>query len=226
MRCRLVVIIFCFGWLTACINRQGAADDTQQPASAPPVREDSIAGAGKGTPQQVAALPARADTAAARSNISPDTTGDEQKFRIALAVLQQAVKKNDTVMIKKCIRFPLQTCLQWTNEDLKTTQVDKAAGKVAFYEFSEYYPNIFHAAVKRLLPKAGESALQEIDEKMNEDYYNTLRQGTDKGSKLYEVYEQYPEKSGHAESFFAFVFGRIAGEYKVVAYYAKWPVKG
>jgi hypothetical protein len=210
MRRSLPVIAFCgavlmTGWLAACQEGHKPADQIQQP---------------------VAALPVLSDTVISAGNVSPDTTGDEQKFRIALAVLQQAVKKNDEEQIKKCIHFPLQTSLQWTNEDLKNTQVDKTAGKVGFNEFKEYYPNIFHAAVRQLLPKAGEDNLQEIDEKMNEDYYNTLRQGTDKGSKLYEVYEQYPEKNGHAESFFAFVFGRIAGEYKVVAYYAKWPVKG
>ncbi|SHL17550.1 hypothetical protein SAMN05444266_102314 [Chitinophaga jiangningensis] len=210
MRRSLPILIFgsvvlMIVWLAACMEGQKPAKQVQQPP---------------------ATVPARAVTDSSGGNISLDTTGDERKFRIALAVLQQAVKKNDEAQIKKCICFPLQTSLQWTNEELKTAQVDKTAGKVGFHEFSEYYPNIFHAAVKRLLPKAGEDNLQEIDEMMNEDYYNTLRQGTDKGSKLYEVYEQYPEKNGHAESFFAFVFGRVAGEYKVVAYYAKWPVKG
>ncbi|WP_291911106.1 hypothetical protein [Chitinophaga sp. CB10] len=179
-----------------------------------------------GIKQPVAALPERADTANSSTKSSPDTTQDEQLFRKALAAFQQAVKKNDREQVKKCIRFPLQTALQWSNEDLKGMQIDKTAGRVGFNEFNDYYSDIFHAAVRRLLPAAGEEALQEIDDRMNEDYYNTLRQGTDKGSKLYEVYEQYPEKNGHAESFFAFVFARCAGEYKVVAYYGKWPVKG
>ncbi|RAJ88084.1 hypothetical protein CLV59_101849 [Chitinophaga dinghuensis] len=162
----------------------------------------------------------------AHSDSTPTAKTDEAKFRVAFAVFQQAVKNNDSAAIRKIIHFPLQTAKQWTNEDLKSMEIDKSAGIVHNTEFSEYYSNIFHPAVMRLIPKAGEENLQEIDDKMDEDYYNTLRQGTDKGAKLYEVYEQYPEKNGSSENFFAFVFARIGGEYRVVAYYAKWPVKG
>ncbi|MBV8252585.1 MAG: hypothetical protein JO154_08255 [Chitinophaga sp.] len=168
----------------------------------------------------------RPQVSQSRSNSAATKITDEQQFRIAFTAFQQAVKDNNEDEIRKIIHFPLQTAKQWTNDDLKTMEIDKSAGEVHNTEFKEYYPTIFHAAVRRLIPKAGEENLQEIDDKMDEDYYNTLRQGTDKDAKLYEVYEQYPEKNGSSEDFFAFVFARIGGEYRVVAYYAKWPIKG
>ncbi len=121
--------------------------------------------------------------------------------------------------------FPLQTAQQWTNDDLENMQIDRESGKVSRQEFNDYRRHIFNRDVQRLLPDAGEDALSEINEG-GEDYYKTLRKCTDKGSKMYEVYMQYPEKNGGAENYFAFVFGRVSGHYKVIGYYAKWPVKG
>lgn len=172
-------------------------------------------------------LPVQPDSVVQTTGVNPPSVStDEQKFRTDFAAFQQAVQGDNQEMVKSFIRFPLQTGKQWTNEDLKNMEVDKAGGNVGANEFKEYYPKIIHADVKRLLPKAGEDNFSEIDDKIGEDYYKTLQQGTDKDSKLYEVSMQYPEKNGTAESFFTFVFGKVQGEYKVIGYYAKWPVKG
>lgn len=158
--------------------------------------------------------------------VKDTASNDEQNFRGTFEAFRKAVKRNNIDSVKQYIHFPLQTALQWTNDDLESRPVDKSAGLVTYSEFKEYYADIFHADVRRLLPGTVESELQEIDNQTNDDYYKTLQQVTDKGSKLYEAYLQYPEHNGRSESFFAFVFGRINGQYKVVAYYAKWPVKG
>ncbi|MGX5819277.1 hypothetical protein ACWKWU_13825 [Chitinophaga lutea] len=147
------------------------------------------------------------------------TQTDEQTFRKTFSAFQQAVKANDREKVRKFIHFPLQTAPQWTNDD----RPDKKAGLVTADTFTEYYPLIFHPDVRRLLPGAGEEELNEIDAPA-EDYYKTIRAGTDSGSRLYEVYLQYPEPGTHAESYFAVVFGQFSGEYKAVAYYGKWPV--
>ncbi|RPD43286.1 hypothetical protein EG028_03030 [Chitinophaga barathri] len=122
--------------------------------------------------------------------------------------------------------FPLQTAQQWTNQDLRDMAVDKEGGKVSRQEFNSYRENIFNRDVLRLLPDAKEGELSEIDARSPEDYYKLLRKCTDRATKMYEVYMQYPEKNGTAENYFAFVFGRVKGQYKVIGYYAKWPVKG
>lgn len=158
--------------------------------------------------------------------VKDTASNDKQNFRATFDAFRKAVKRNNIDSVKQYIHFPLQTALQWTNDDLESRPVDKSAGLVTYSEFKEYYADIFHADVRRLLPGTVESELQEIDNQTDEDYYKTLQQVTDKGSKLFEAYLQYPERNGRSESFFAFVFGRINGQYKVVAYYAKWPVKG
>lgn len=88
-----------------------------------------------------------------------------------------------------------------------------------------YYEALFHADVKRLLPGTTEDELNEIDLKTDDPYYQALQKLCDANSTLYEAYLQYPLKGRAAASYFAFVFGRIHGKYKVIAYYAQWPVK-
>jgi hypothetical protein len=44
-------------------------------------------------------------------------------------------------------------------------------------------------------------------------------------SKMYEIYFQYPEKNTQSENYFAFVFGKVNGQFKVLSTYSKWPIK-
>ncbi|NIG55697.1 hypothetical protein [Chitinophaga sp. Cy-1792] len=198
------VVVLTFSILTACGSQQQQESKQQLPGTS---------------------LPAQSDSVTPRDKSMADTSGDEQQFRIVLQALQRAVKTNNRDTIRQYLRFPLQTAMQWTNDDVKAGTVDKPGGLVSAADFNKYYNSIFHPDVGRLLPEAGEDNLQEIDADSPEDYYKTLRRVTDKHSHLYEVYQQYPEKNTQAESFFGFVFGRVDGEYKVIAYYGKWPVK-
>lgn len=144
--------------------------------------------------------------------------GDGTLFRQSFHHLQAAVAKHDSLAVESLLYFPLLTSPQWTNDDIKDKTADTTGGEIDQRTFDHYYRQIFHADVCRLLPKAGEANLNVIDRNTKENYYRRLMRRTDPGSALYEVYMQYPE------GFFAFVFGRIAGRYKVVSYYAKWPV--
>ncbi len=230
---RLYITFLCCCLATgtqACHNArspQGAeavpakADTTGTAAGATTVPPASAPSATVQTPAAGRQLAAAA-LAVKQSSADPE----EQAFRRFFAVFQKAVQQDKPGQLEALLYFPLQTAQQWTNEDLKNMDVDKESGKVSRGEFNSYRKNIFTPDVIRLLPKAKEEELSEIDAQSPEDYYRVLRKCTDKATKMYEVYMQYPEKNGTAESYFAFVFGRVDGQYKVIGYYAKWPAKG
>jgi hypothetical protein len=91
-------------------------------------------------------------------------------------------------------------------------------------EFDQYYKDIFHADVIRLAPNFKLKSLMEINSAGKKAY--KVKDGlADKGSKIYELYIQYPENGTAAESFFSFIFAKIKGQYKVIGYYSKWPIK-
>ncbi|WP_343302940.1 hypothetical protein AAHN97_15425 [Chitinophaga niabensis] len=154
-----------------------------------------------------------------------DADKDEKQFHTFFDAFRQAVKQNSKAGLENMLHFPLQTSPKWADEDLKNMDVDKNAGKVSRQEFNQYYKNIFTADVQRMLPKAVEEHLSEIGESNSEDYYRTLRQDIDPHTKMYEVYMQFPEPNTNAETYFAFVCGKVKGKYKIISYYAKWPVK-
>ena len=237
MLSRLYIILFGCGFLLgvhACHNAEGTrsadagndspaavaalvAPDKDSAAAAPAVTP--VAGTGTGSAvssRQQPSVPAELQSSGS----------DEREFRVFFAGFRQAVKQQNDGLLLDMLYFPLQTAQQWTNDDLKNMQIDRESGKVNRQEFNSYRQHIFNRDVRRLLPAADEDALSEIDVGGSEDYYKMLRKCTDKGSKMYEVYMQYPEKNGGAENYFAFVFGRVSGHYKVIGYYAKWPVKG
>lgn len=242
---RLYITFLCCCLVTAtqaCHNSR-----SPQGAAAASVKTDTAAATGVSAAPSITAAPAptpsagttvpasaaaqtsatgRQLSAAALAVKQSSSDPEEQKFRRFFAVFQKAVQQANPGQLATLLYFPLQTAQQWSNEDLKNMDVDKESGKVSRREFNSYHKNIFTPDVIRLLPGAKEEALSEIDAQSPEDYYKVLRQCTDKASKMYEVYMQYPEKNGTAESYFAFVFGRVNGEYKVIGYYAKWPAKG
>jgi hypothetical protein len=161
---------------------------------------------------------ARPGGASAAAALPGGVVSDEILFRQTLHHLQSAVATGDTATIRGLLYFPLLTAPQWTNDDLHDHSADTTGGAIRATDFAKYCGAIFHRDVRRLLPQAGESNLSEIERNTKENYYKRLARQTDPGSHLYELYMQYPD------GYFGFVFGRIAGQYKVVSYYAKWPV--
>ncbi|MRG45528.1 hypothetical protein GFS24_10405 [Chitinophaga sp. SYP-B3965] len=161
-------------------------------------------------------IPATEDTLAQMpgSGAKTSVSTDEQLFKTAFGSFKTAVEQNDEEQVKSKVNFPLPT----SKDDVK-------GGELSARDFHSGYNHIFNADVRRLLPKAGDDNIAEVDTNNQEAYYQQLRQMADKDSKLFEVYTQFPEKNTNAESYFGFVFGKVKGEYKAVGYYSKWPVK-
>ncbi|HMG09390.1 MAG TPA: hypothetical protein VK609_12810 [Mucilaginibacter sp.] len=159
-------------------------------------------------------------------SVSPATAAnDEQKFRAFLKEFKVAAQQKNKKQLAGMLYFPLQTTPQWSNNDLKSTAINPTEGLVAANEYPQYERAIFTAAALRLIPKSTEDDLSEIDATTDENYYKVVAKVTDKGSKLYELQQQYTQSHGK-ETSYGFVFGRINGQYKIISYYSPWPVKG
>lgn len=122
--------------------------------------------------------------------------------------------------MKAIVHFPFYTAKASLADSMLPTDAITAEA------FKKYYPEIFTADVLRLMPAYPLADLTEIDVKTKDPYYRELLKITDPGMPLYEAYRQFPESGTAAESYFGFVFGKIKGDYKLVAYYGKWPVVG
>lgn len=152
-------------------------------------------------------------------NLKAQGNRDEAQFRLQVKKLQTLVKIRNFKGIALMMHFPFYTAKAERN-DRKEYPTDPISVK----EYPVYQLEIFHTDVIRLLPKLSEAQLSEIEG--NTDlYFAELRKLTDRGSKMYELYIQYPESGTRAESYFSFTFGKIKGRYELIAYYGKWPVR-
>ncbi|MDQ0636508.1 hypothetical protein QF042_000073 [Pedobacter sp. W3I1] len=154
------------------------------------------------------------------SKVIPDRLDDEKEFRKLFKTLNENLKKKNINGLAALMNFPF-----YTSHAELDNGMGAASDPISKTEFKNYKNLIFNHDVLRLLPHCREDNLSEIDEKTTEIYYKTLKKLTDPGSKMYEVYMQYPESNTQAESFFGFVFGRVNSQFKTIATYAKWPVK-
>lgn len=142
-------------------------------------------------------------------------------FQSLLTNFKSAIKKGDQVRLEQMLNYPFYTNrADGNNGDFYPSE------SISKTEFKAYSTELFHADVRRLFPQLHANELSEIDSKTKDTYYLALQKICDPGSKLYEAYLQYGLSNGISESYFAFVFGRIKGNYRVIAYYGKWPVKG
>lgn len=147
------------------------------------------------------------------------TSSDEQQFRLVLKNFKTAVKSRNLNAASQLMQFPFYTAksANGNGQELPTDPI-------SYNEFQTYKSAIFNEEVLRILFKLKEDNLSEIEG--NEDnYYAALRKKTDKGSKLYEIYAEYKQQGRNTEGYFAFIFGRVRGSYKVIAYYGKWPLR-
>ncbi|WP_148042742.1 hypothetical protein [Pedobacter jejuensis] len=148
-------------------------------------------------------------------------TNDEKAFRQVLQQLKIQLKNKNLDASSAFLNFPFFTA----KASEENSSGEAAVDPIAQSEYNQYKSDVFNTDILRLMPKQTEEQLSEIDEKTDDPYYRKLAKLTDKGSHLYEVYFQYPEKGTNAESFFGFVFGKIKGKYKAIAMYSKWPIK-
>ncbi|NTE05440.1 hypothetical protein G6M24_50785 [Agrobacterium tumefaciens] len=145
---------------------------------------------------------------------------DEQEFRRTLENLKGTLKQKNLKKIASLLNYPF-----YTSHKEVPNGIGIPVDPISLTEFDSYKSAIFNADVMRILPLCKEDNLSEIDEKTDEVYYRSLKKLTDTGSKMYEVYMQYPESNTQAESYFSFIFGKVNGQFKILSTYAKWPVK-
>jgi len=174
---------------------------------------------GKG--QKVSAInTAEVKKTSVESKVIPNRFDDEKAFRKLFKTLNENLKKKDINGLAALMNFPF-----YTSHAELDNGMGAASDPISKTEFKDYKTLIFNRDVLRLMPQCREDNLSEIDNKTTEVYYRTLKKLTDPGSKMYEAYVQYSETNTQAESFFGFVFGRVNGQFKTIATYAKWPVK-
>lgn len=132
---------------------------------------------------------------------------------------QKTVKRKDMVKLSTLLHFPLPTGLDAS---------DLAGGRpvdfISRKEFERYSRTIFHSDAIRLISLAKLGDVLLVDQS-NGSYYAALQQVVDKNTPMYELYLQYPQAGSGAESYFGLVFGQISGNFKLIGYYAKWPLK-
>ncbi|OWK72597.1 hypothetical protein [Pedobacter sp. AJM] len=145
---------------------------------------------------------------------------DEQEFRRVLESLKQNLRKKSLKNVSALLNYPF-----YTSHKQASNGIGIPDDPINLSEFNTYKSAIFNTDVMRILPLCKEDNLSEIDDKTDEVYYRSLKKITDAGSKMYEVYMQYPERGTQAESYFSFIFGKVNGKFKMLATYAKWPVK-
>lgn len=145
---------------------------------------------------------------------------DEQEFRKVLESLKQNLRNKSLKNVSALINYPFYTSHKEVSNGIGTPD-----DPISLSEFNTYKSAIFNTDVMRILPSCKENNLSEIDDKTDEVYYRSLKKLTDAGSKMYEVYMQYPERDTQAESYFSFIFGKVNGNFRMLATYAKWPVK-
>lgn len=146
------------------------------------------------------------------------------KLKTFYKTFQESIRTDDMNTLSGCMYFPFQT-IYWVDGVNELNEEEKADGLIKKEEFATYASKIYHSDVKRLVPKTGVEHLQQIDIGSSGDYYRQLARVVDGQDTLYELYCQYSEDSTVGDDYFAFIFGKVNNEYRVLAYYSKWRVK-
>lgn len=154
-------------------------------------------------------------------NKKETAVNDEQEFYALLKNFKKELAAKNSSGLSKLMNFPFYT----SQQQLENGSTGIVADPIDVQDFKTYQKSIYNTDVVKLMPASGNENLSVIEDSTDEAYYRSIRKLTDKGSKLYELYMQYPEQGNQAEGYFAFVFGKVNGKYRALAYYAKWPVK-
>ncbi|QNL50414.1 hypothetical protein H8S90_01975 [Olivibacter sp. SDN3] len=148
----------------------------------------------------------------------------DKKFKQFYRDFQENVTIKNIDALKEMMHYPLQT-IYWIDELNHFTDEEKADGLINAEQFEKYSDVIFHQDVQRLVPTMEVERIQQIDVEASGDYYKRLGKLIDDKSSLLELYCQFSEGSSVGDDYFAFIFGKINDEYKVIAYYGKERIK-
>jgi len=147
-----------------------------------------------------------------------------KEFRTFYTGFQRNIEADHLAALKEVLYFPFQTSY-WIDGMNAFSDEEKADGLIQAEDFDQYGSRIFNADVKRLVSEMDVTRVQQIDLEASGDYYKRLGQQVDRGTTLLELYCQYGEESTVGEHYFAFVFGKVNSEYRVLAYYTSERVK-
>lgn len=148
----------------------------------------------------------------------------DKEFRSFYKGLQRNIETDRVEAITNIVHFPLQT-IYWVDELNNLSEEEKRDGLLESEDFDRYRSVIFNEDVKRIIPLRQVEQVQQIDIESSGDYYKRLAELIDPGSTLLELYCQYGEYDTVGDNYFAFVFGKVNGEYRILAYYTDTRVK-
>lgn len=151
--------------------------------------------------------------------------GSDADLQVFFRRLQQLVANDGLEEIKTMIAFPLQT-LYWIDGDDSLSVEDKQKGLMPADAYEQYKNDLFYEPVWTYLPQASEMEVRQVNVASSGSYYKALQKKLDANSPIYEYYRQYTIDGKVDGDFFAFLFGKVNGQYKIVGYYSKWPVMG
>ncbi|WP_134088831.1 hypothetical protein [Olivibacter sp. XZL3] len=148
----------------------------------------------------------------------------DKEFKSFYKGFQRNVEADRIDEIKQVMCFPFQT-IYWIDDLNTLSEEEKSDGLIDAQEFEQYRASIFNEDVKRIVAVRDAEQVQQIDVASSGDYYKRLANLIDPGSTLLELYCQYGENSTVGDDYFAFVFGKIKGEYRILSYYTNTRIK-
>lgn len=148
----------------------------------------------------------------------------DKEFKSFYKGFQRNIEAGQIDAIRNVLQFPLQT-IYWVDEMNSLSEEEKLDGLLDTGDFDQYQSLIFNEDVRRIIPQRSVEQVQQIDVESSGDYYKRLAGSIDAGSTLLELYCQYGEYDTVGDHYFAFVFGKVNGEYRVLSYYTDTRIK-
>lgn len=145
----------------------------------------------------------------------------DKEFRTFYKGFQRNLAADSINALKRVMYFPFQT-IHWIDGMNTLTDEEKADGLIEEADVDRLRNQIFHEEARKLIPTMEVERIQQIDIAGSGDYYKRLGNIVDRGSTLLELYFQDASLS---DDYFAFVFGKVQNEYRILAYYTTGRIK-
>jgi hypothetical protein len=137
---------------------------------------------------------------------------------------RNSVYELDIDALGQMMHFPFQTGY-WIDGIDSLTAEEKSFSAIQQEEYPDYAEDIYNGFVQEGVEQASAGDLREIDLTASGSYYQYLSKLVDPGTSLWELYRRFDDPETGDPEFFGFVFGKIKGEFKVLAYHDPWPVR-
>jgi len=148
----------------------------------------------------------------------------DKEFRAFYKGFQRNVAADSINALKNTMYFPFQT-IYWIDGMNALTDEEKADGMIDEEDIDVLSKRIFNEEVRRVVPAMEVERVQQIDVEGSGDYYKRLAKVVDKGSTLLELYCQVVAADTLGDEYFAFIFGKVNNEYRILSYYTTGRIK-